>query len=466
MTEKALPNIPPFVRAGLSLIVPGLGQALKRDYKRGFGVFFAVATIIAFAYWYYKTSGQIGWFIFPALLWIWNIFDAYLAKGASITLAAIFWLGATYGIGYQATGVDFKALFGNTERANSILAPMLHPNFLSRPNTTIQSWVELQVPCTPDAPAADRTDSSGIHLVLVPNCGTLGDSFTLTVTGLKPNFPTDVWWSNSIGDIKMLGSNFEAMLVINTDNTGKLVAQFETPPTALIATGDLSLPHTHRIYISQTTILPGIILSGDGMYVVQGMYQTIAMALLATALGTIFAIPIGFLAARNLMSANVVTKGIYFVVRSILNVVRSIEVLIWGIIFVIIIGLGTFAGMLAIVIHTIAALGKLFSEVIEGIDPGPIEAIKATGANWFQVIRYGILPQVLPPFTALTIYRWDINVRNSTIVGFVGGGGIGLFLVQWIQNYDYQAVSSAFIAIAIVVILMDFFSAQLRKQII
>jgi len=465
MIEKPKSSTSPILRAGLSLLIPGLGQVIKREPKRGVGIFFSVATIFAFAYWYYVTSTQIGWFIFPALLWVWNIFDAYIPKGAPIFIAAIFWLGAAYGIGWQATGVDFGALFGNTARARAIIQPMLHPNFLSRPTNTTQSWVEFQVPCSPTAPNADRTDNN-IHLVLTPKCGTIGDSFTLEVTGLMPNFDTDVYWSNSIGDIKMLGPGFKSMLIVKTDANGTMKAQFQAPPTALIATGDLSVPKLHRIYITQTITLPGVIISSDGKYVVQGIYETIAMALLATALGTIFAIPIGFLAARNLMSANVVTKGIYFLIRSILNIVRSVEVLIWGIIFVIIIGLGTFAGLLAITLHTIAALGKLYSEVIEGIDPGPIEAIKATGANWFQVIRYGILPQVLPPFTALTIYRWDINVRSSTIVGFVGGGGIGLYLIQWINNADYQAVSSAFIAIGLVVILMDFFSAQLRKQII
>ena len=120
--------------------------------------------------------------------------------------------------------------------------------------------------------------------------------------------------------------------------------------------------------------------------------------------------------------------------------------------------------MLALTIHTTAALGKLYSEVIEGIEPGPIEAVRATGANWLQMVRYAVIPQIVPPFTALTIYRWDINVRSSTIIGFVGGGGIGFFLWQWILLGDYRAVSACFITIAIVVIIMDFFSAQLRAR--
>ncbi len=163
------------------------------------------------------------------------------------------------------------------------------------------------------------------------------------------------------------------------------------------------------------------------------------------------------------MGGNPITMAIYFIVRTILNIVRSIEALIMAIIFVVIVGLGPFPGMLAITVHTIAALGKLYSEVIEGIDPGPIEAIRATGATWLQVVRYAVIPQIVPPFTALTIYRWDINVRSSTIIGFVGGGGIGFFLYQWILITDYRAVGASFIAIAVVVIILDFFSAKLRE---
>ena len=103
--------------------------------------------------------------------------------------------------------------------------------------------------------------------------------------------------------------------------------------------------------------------------------------------------------------------------------------------------------------------------MIEGIELGPIEAIRSTGANWLQVVRYAVIPQIVPPFTALTIYRWDINVRSSTIIGFVGGGGIGFYLYQWILLQNFRAVSASFIAIAVVVMVLDFFSARLREQI-
>lgn len=204
--------------------------------------------------------------------------------------------------------------------------------------------------------------------------------------------------------------------------------------------------------------------SFNGEFILQGIAQTLGMALLATTIGGILAVPFAFLAARNLMNVNAITRAIYFVARTFLNLARSIESLILAIIFVKVVGLGTFAGFIALTIHTTAALGKLFSEIIEAIDPGPMEAISATGATWLQMVRYAVIPQIVPQFTALTIYRWDINTRTSTIIGLVGGGGIGFFLNQWIRNGDYRAVSASFIAIAVVVMVMDFVSARIRAR--
>jgi phosphonate transport system permease protein len=183
-------------------------------------------------------------------------------------------------------------------------------------------------------------------------------------------------------------------------------------------------------------------------------------------LGMFGALAISFLAARNLMSGNPFTLFIYFGIRTILNIVRSIEPLIIAIVFVVIVGLGPFAGVIAITMHTIAALGKLYSEVIEGIDPGPLEAIRATGGNWAQMVRYAVIPQIVPPFASFTLFRWEINVRTSTIIGFVGGGGIGFYLYQWIIKGDFRAVGSSFIAIAVIVIVLDFISAKLRARLV
>jgi phosphonate ABC transporter permease subunit PhnE len=157
---------------------------------------------------------------------------------------------------------------------------------------------------------------------------------------------------------------------------------------------------------------------------------------------------------------------IYAIARSIFNALRSIEPLIMAVIFVVWVGLGPFAGVLALTLHTIAALGKLFSEQIEGIAEGPIEAITATGANRLQTIVYAVIPQIIPPYIAYTLYRWDINVRMSTIIGFVGGGGIGFLLSQSIRLLRYREASVMMLAIAIVVSTLDYVSSQVRSRVI
>jgi phosphonate ABC transporter permease subunit PhnE len=157
---------------------------------------------------------------------------------------------------------------------------------------------------------------------------------------------------------------------------------------------------------------------------------------------------------------------LYYSSRTLLNTIRSVEPLIMAIVFAIWVGIGPFAGVLALTLHSVAALGKLYSEQVESIDPGPIEAIQATGANQLQTIVYGVIPQIVPPYIAFTIYRWDINVRMSTIIGFVGGGGIGFILQQWINLLRYRQAGVAMLAIAIVVATLDFASARLREAII
>jgi phosphonate transport system permease protein len=154
---------------------------------------------------------------------------------------------------------------------------------------------------------------------------------------------------------------------------------------------------------------------------------------------------------------------IYFIARTIFNALRSIEALIMVIVFVVWVGIGPFAGVLALSLHTIAALAKLYSEQVESILEGPVEAIRATGANRLQTIVYGVIPQIIPPYISFTMYRWDINVRMSTIIGFAGGGGIGFLLIQNINLLNYRAASVQMLAIAIVVASMDYISSKLRE---
>lgn len=155
---------------------------------------------------------------------------------------------------------------------------------------------------------------------------------------------------------------------------------------------------------------------------------------------------------------------LYNISRTLLNTVRSIEPLIMGLVFVVWVGIGPFAGVLALTLHSVAALGKLYSEQVENIDPGPLEAIQSTGASWLQTVVYAVIPQIVPPYIAFTMYRWDINVRMSTIIGFVGGGGIGLLLQQQINLLRYRDAGVAVLAIALVVSLLDYASAYIREK--
>jgi phosphonate ABC transporter permease subunit PhnE len=157
---------------------------------------------------------------------------------------------------------------------------------------------------------------------------------------------------------------------------------------------------------------------------------------------------------------------VYSITRTFLNALRSVEALVMAIVFVIAVGIGPFAGVMALGLHTIVSLAKLYSEQVESILAGPLEAIEATGANRLQTIIYAVIPQIIPPYISYTMYRWDINVRMSTIIGFVGGGGIGFLLQQNINLLNYRAASAQMLAIAVVVASMDYISSVLREKVI
>ena len=463
MKVKRIPRYSALLAGLLSLLIPGLGHVYQRRWYRGIAILLATAVLAGMVVWYAKPL----WYFAPIGVWLWNIWDAVSlvkGRGVSILIPLAFGLAAAYGIGWQLVGVDFKS--ASLERASAVLRPMLHPDMFQPRRELNQMWTPVYIPCsaTETIPVASREDNGKVASA-VPSCASADGSLTITVTGMWPDTDTTIWWETNIGDDKPLGgTNGDKPLVLRTDANGSLTTVIHVPNTVMIAQPDLTLMLEHRVYFDQYRPLGGIELSENGGYVVKGMVESVTMALLATTMGIFLAIPISFLAARNLMGANPFTLIIYFLVRTLLNFVRSIEALIIAIVFVIIIGLGPFAGVLALAIHTVAALAKLYSEVIEGIDPGPIEAIRATGGNWLQVVRYGVVPQIVPPFTAFTIYRWDINVRSSIVIGMVGGGGIGFYLIQWIQINQMGAVGSAFIAIALVVISLDYLSALVRER--
>ena len=196
------------------------------------------------------------------------------------------------------------------------------------------------------------------------------------------------------------------------------------------------------------------------------LIETIAMGLMATLFSTILAIPISFLGARNVMSRFPGGMAIYYVMRTIFNVVRAVDTVVWGLLLIVWVGLGSFTGVIALTIHSTASLAKLFSEEIEHIDPGPVEALTATGANLFQVLRFAVLPQIFPPFLGYSLLRWDINMRAATVVGFVAGGGIGFFVIETIRQGGYQQYATALWAVAVVIILVDTISARWRESIL
>ena len=191
------------------------------------------------------------------------------------------------------------------------------------------------------------------------------------------------------------------------------------------------------------------------------MTETILIAFLATALAVPLAFVASFFAAKNL-GASRARRIAYRVLRMVLNLTRSIEPLIWALIFTVWVGVGPFAGMLALMVHSLASLTKYYSEIIESVNEGPVEALRAVGAGPAQVALYAIVPQVTLPFVAMTIYRWDTNVRMATVIGLVGGGGIGTLLLRYQGQAQWPEVGTVLLVIAVVVWGMDAASAQIR----
>jgi phosphonate transport system permease protein len=196
------------------------------------------------------------------------------------------------------------------------------------------------------------------------------------------------------------------------------------------------------------------------------MLVTIFQAMLATTLGALAAFPFSFLAAKNLTGRSRILIWLYYISRAALNILRSIEALLYVVIFVVWVGIGPFAGMLALAVTSFALIGKLFSEAIENIDAGSIEAVLATGADRLQTIIYAIVPQIVPPFVSYLIYQWDINIRMATIIGFAGGGGIGLTLTTFFGSLQYHKAGTVVLFIVVVVAIMDFASAKLREKLV
>ncbi len=195
---------------------------------------------------------------------------------------------------------------------------------------------------------------------------------------------------------------------------------------------------------------------------VKAMEETLAIALLGTLIATVIAFPISFLAASN----TTLHPMLRFLIRRGLDTIRSVDALIWALVFVGVVGLGPFAGILAIAVSDTGSLGKLFSEAIESTDARGRESVLASGGTPLLSVRFGLLPQVLPIIAGQILYFFESNVRSATIIGIVGAGGIGLQLSEQIRTYDYDQVAFAVIMILVTVAAIDWISGRLRFAII
>lgn len=353
----------------------------------------------------------------------------------------------------RVTDPDLVKLVSSFPKAKSIMGQLLSPEILGRESEKVTVSQVVPVPC--DSVPNPEVPTSGPRIVVDPPCGNPKDKVLVKGYDLPKNASLSIRWMLPEGGLLSMKNAV-------TDAKGELTETLELRPITAAVDGkpaqlafEVTLPEG-KIVASQTL-----------KDVLDAMFVTIFMALIATTIGTIIAVPLSFLAASNITRKGWLGSAVYYVVRAFLNIIRSYEPLVLATIFAMIVGFGSpFAGVIALSITTAASLGKMFSESVEGIDSGPIEAVTATGANKLQVVMYAVVPQIIPDFMSFTIYHWDINVRISTIIGFVGGGGIGYFLSQRINTLQYSPAGTALLAIILVVWALDFLSSEIRKQLV
>lgn len=199
----------------------------------------------------------------------------------------------------------------------------------------------------------------------------------------------------------------------------------------------------------------------DWKFYVEEMLITIQIAIWGTVLAVVFAIPFGLLSAENIAPV-----WVHQPVRRLMDALRAINEMVFAMLFVVAVGLGPFAGVLALFLHTTGILAKLFSEAVEAIDPRPVEGIRATGANALEEIVYGVIPQVMPLWVSYSLYRFESNVRSATVVGMVGAGGIGVVLWEIIRGFYFAETCAVMIIIIATVSILDLASASIRKRFI
>jgi phosphonate transport system permease protein len=458
-------DMPAILPALVSLVVPGSGQFILGERLRGIGYLTMIVMLGALIAW----QGTIALLAPLAFIWLWGAWDAYrLAVGKEGRLGAPFLLAVliVFGLALVATQFNPVRLVTGWPGMQPYLNALVHPELMEYPTEDRVGMTPIFVPCIEVLPEPDMSPTVDPHLTVSASCAEVGDLIKIEGEGFFPGFEGQLFWLNPLGNAQRLLVDGQPQTFV-TDGQGRFQATIKVPLAVSITNqpppGETQTQairaEQHKPYGSlQPTQTLSLVLEKIG--------ETVAIALIATVLGMIFALPVSFLAARNLMWGNPVTRAVYYVVRTLLNIVRSIETLMWAIVFAVWVGLGPFGGMMALMLHTIAALGKLYSEAIESIDPGPIEAVRSTGANGVQVVIYAVLPQIVPTFLSFTLYRWDINVRMSTVIGLISDAGLGFLVIQWVRLNDLRAMATAIIAIVLVVAILDYVSAWVRKRVI
>jgi phosphonate transport system permease protein len=353
-------------------------------------------------------------------------------------------LAVVYGYAWKITKIDLVQLVTGAPQMRTIVMGLLTPDLIER----VYDVTIYEAPLLVREQAAAQSTAGGA-VTVTPAQAMPGGDVEVRGQGLPPGAQVQLEVVSRTGDARRAGR-----YQIRPD--GSFEAAFELPRS--FAIGDYTVRATVARPLNQWRPSETLKLTAEKMV------ETIFLALMGTTLSVILTVPLSFLGARNLMSGSPLARAVYYATRTLFNVLRSIEILIIAVIMAVVVGIGPFAGVMALVIHSIGALGKLYSEAIESIDHGPVEAIVATGATPLQVVRYAVVPQILPQFVAFTVYRWDINVRMSTVIGLVGGGGIGFILTQYIQLFKWHQAGTAIWLITLTVMAMDYFSAIVREK--
>lgn len=390
-----------FIISLFSIIIPGLGQFLQKKWWRGITIFISAILLTFLIAWAHSLYGI-----------------AKISFGNSDTS----WLYAPlilFWVWNVADSVNLRKV-----KTASVLPGV----FCAVIILFIIAWNVTEV--KPNR-LGERINDAKIVATRIIN----PDYFTVDINGVDEICSWDCLWLNFKNKI----SGQPVQFIRFSDNAGDIFGRIASRSSL----GDPIKP----------TLITGKLI------------ETIAIGLMATLFSTIIAIPLSFLGAKNIMERVPGGNIIYYVMRTVFNLGRAVDTIVWGILVIVWVGLGSFAGVIALTIHSAAALAKLYSEEIEHIDPGPVEAITASGGNILQVVRYGVIPQIIPPFLGYTLLRWDINMRSATVVGFVAGGGIGYFVLETIRMGAYQEYAAALWAIAAVIIVVDYISSRWRENI-